>query len=144
MPTKSALSSVERKAHPMLVKDPVCGMQIDSESAFAARTVKGQTFYFCSENCVKQFDASSTALVKHATVHSATTGVSDGASGPVRLELPVRGLNRSGGPALSQALQAVPGVNRAYVNAGSGRATIEYDPDRAKAADFVDAVRAAG
>jgi copper chaperone CopZ len=35
-------------------------------------------------------------------------------------------------------------VSRAYVNAGSGRATIEYDPARAKAADFVDAVRAAG
>ncbi len=119
-------------------------MQIDSETAFAARTVKGQTFYFCSESCVKQFDASPAAPVKHATVHSATTGVSDGASGPARLELPVRGLNRSGGPALAQALQAVPGVSKAYVNVRSGRTAIEYDPARAKAADFVDAVRAAG
>ena len=126
----------------MPVKDPVCGMEIEPQAAFATRQSKGQTFYFCSENCVKQFDAAPEKYA--AAISSATTGVSKDASGPVRLELPIRGLSRSGGPALSQALQAVRGVNRAYVNAGSGRATLEYDPARAKAADFVDAVRAAG
>ncbi|HLB49508.1 MAG TPA: HAD-IC family P-type ATPase, partial [Anaerolineales bacterium] len=126
----------------MLVKDPVCGMQIDIEMAFAARQHKGRTFHFCSENCVTQFDS---APEQYAlAVPSATTGIAESATGPVRLELPVRGLNRSGGPALAQALQAVPGVSKAYVNAGSGRATIEYDPARAKAVDFVDAVRTAG
>jgi Cu+-exporting ATPase len=56
----------------------------------------------------------------------------------------VRGLNRVGGPVLSQSLQAVNGAKRVYVNAGSGRAAIEYDPSRTKTADFVDAIRAAG
>ena len=31
----------------MMVKDPVCGMDIDPQSAFARREHMGQTFYFC-------------------------------------------------------------------------------------------------
>jgi Cu+-exporting ATPase len=41
----------------MKVKDPVCGMEIDSEKAFAKREHMGQTFYFCSQDCVNKFDA---------------------------------------------------------------------------------------
>lgn len=39
------------------VKDPVCGMDIDSETAFATREHAGRTFYFCSQSCVEKFDA---------------------------------------------------------------------------------------
>ncbi|HEX6051061.1 MAG TPA: YHS domain-containing protein [Gemmatimonadaceae bacterium] len=38
------------------VKDPVCGMMIDSESAEARREVAGQTYYFCSSACATKFD----------------------------------------------------------------------------------------
>lgn len=31
----------------MKVKDPVCGMEIEAEKAFAKREHAGQTFYFC-------------------------------------------------------------------------------------------------
>ena len=41
----------------MKVKDPVCGMEIESEKAFAKREHAGQTFYFCSQDCVSKFDA---------------------------------------------------------------------------------------
>lgn len=39
------------------VTDPVCGMSIDPSSAAATREYKGQTYYFCSQNCVDTFDA---------------------------------------------------------------------------------------
>lgn len=126
----------------MRVKDPVCGMDIDPNSAFANRQSKGQTFYFCSENCLEQFDAAPEKYTP--VVSSATTGIAENARGPLILELPVRGLSRSGGPALSNALQTIQGVNRVHVNVHVGRATIEYDPARAKPSDFVDAIRAAG
>lgn len=126
----------------MPVKDPVCGMEIEPNSAFSTRQSKGQTFYFCSENCVNQFDAAPEKFV--LAVPSATTGIAEYVSGPLRLELPVRGLNRLGGPALSKALQILPGVNRVHVNVRTGRATIEYDSDRAKSTDFVDAIHTAG
>ena len=40
-----------------MVKDPVCGMLIEPESAFATREHAGQVFYFCSQECVDKFDA---------------------------------------------------------------------------------------
>ena len=41
----------------MKVKDPVCGMEIESEKAFTKREHMGQTLYFCSQDCVNKFDA---------------------------------------------------------------------------------------
>lgn len=41
----------------MKVKDPVCGMEIESGTAAAQREHAGQTFYFCSDGCAKTFDA---------------------------------------------------------------------------------------
>ena len=42
-----------------IVRDPVCGTMIDSESAQAQVELKGQTFYFCSQSCRKTFEADS-------------------------------------------------------------------------------------
>lgn len=39
------------------VKDPVCGMTIDSDKAAAQSQYQGRTFYFCSTQCKRQFDA---------------------------------------------------------------------------------------
>jgi YHS domain-containing protein len=47
-------------AEPATVKDLVCGMDIDPKQAAAAglkSDYKGQTYYFCAEDCKKQFDA---------------------------------------------------------------------------------------
>ncbi|THG31022.1 heavy metal translocating P-type ATPase [Naasia lichenicola] len=40
-----------------LVTDPVCGMNIDPETAAATRKLDGATFYFCSIGCANAFDA---------------------------------------------------------------------------------------
>lgn len=39
------------------VKDPVCGMQIDPNSAFAKVEHGGRTYHFCSQHCLQKFDA---------------------------------------------------------------------------------------
>ena len=39
------------------VKDPVCGMIIESESAAARAEVAGQVVYFCSSECATTFEA---------------------------------------------------------------------------------------
>ncbi len=38
-------------------KDPVCGMTIDPASAAGQSTFQGQTYYFCSDQCKRQFEA---------------------------------------------------------------------------------------
>ena len=40
----------------MLVKDPVCGMEINPETAAGKSEYQGQTYYFCCEHCKKSFD----------------------------------------------------------------------------------------
>ena len=39
------------------VKDPVCGMEVDSDTAAAKSTYQGETYYFCSTDCAQTFDA---------------------------------------------------------------------------------------
>lgn len=41
----------------MKVKDPVCGMTIDSERAAAKGTYDGETVYFCTVGCKTTFEA---------------------------------------------------------------------------------------
>ena len=45
------------------VTDPVCGMQIDTASAFASIDYEGTTYYFCSQSCRDAFQADPTAYV---------------------------------------------------------------------------------
>ena len=40
-----------------MVTDPVCGMEIDSETAAGSSEYQGTTYYFCSEGCKHDFDA---------------------------------------------------------------------------------------
>ncbi len=37
--------------------DPVCGMEVQATAAVASIVHEGKTFYFCSQDCKKQFEA---------------------------------------------------------------------------------------
>lgn len=39
-----------------MVKDPVCGMDVDPAQAAATAEYNGQTYYFCSRGCKVAFD----------------------------------------------------------------------------------------
>lgn len=51
------LKGITNMTEKTMVTDPVCGMSIDPNTAAAKRDYKGQTYYFCSQNCVDTFDA---------------------------------------------------------------------------------------
>jgi len=38
------------------MKDPICGMYVDEKTAKIKKTVRGTTYYFCSETCLRQFE----------------------------------------------------------------------------------------
>jgi YHS domain-containing protein len=48
------------------VKDPVCGMMIDSDSAAATSSFQGQTYYFCSADCKSSFDKDPARFAQNA------------------------------------------------------------------------------
>ena len=37
--------------------DPVCKMEVDEKSVVVTSEYKGQTYYFCAQDCKKAFDA---------------------------------------------------------------------------------------
>jgi YHS domain-containing protein len=40
-----------------MVKDLVCGMMVDPKATAFKSEYKGETYYFCSSGCKKDFDA---------------------------------------------------------------------------------------
>jgi YHS domain-containing protein len=59
------------------VKDPVCGMTLDSETALARTTFEGRTYEFCSTACRDQFLASPERYVREAPVDRRPADVAD-------------------------------------------------------------------
>jgi YHS domain-containing protein len=39
-----------------MVEDPVCGMEVNLETAPAKTEYEGQIYYFCSESCKEAFE----------------------------------------------------------------------------------------
>ena len=55
-----------------MVKDPICGMDVDPKTAAGKSEYQGQTYYFCSLGCKKAFDKEPHKYVKtqgHAPEH---------------------------------------------------------------------------
>ena len=58
-----------------MTKDPVCGMEIDPNSAAAKFDVEGKTYYFCSMGCKKSFEVTLTLAERaNAKVHCPSCG----------------------------------------------------------------------
>lgn len=125
----------------MIIKDLVCGMEIDPQTAFATREFKGHTFYICSASCAEQFDGDQN---KYALAGSVTTGFNP--SLPfARIELPIIGLkNHSTRQALQMALNAVEGVHSAIVNSISSIVLVEYNPQEVSLSMLTAVVKTSG
>ena len=50
-----------------MTKDPVCGMDVDPESAAGSSENEGTTYYFCSLACQQSFDADPAKYVSGAS-----------------------------------------------------------------------------
>lgn len=53
-----------RKEVVLMVKDLVCGMQIDETEAAGSSTYQGKTYYFCSVPCKEKFEKGPEQFVK--------------------------------------------------------------------------------
>ena len=124
----------------MTVHDPVCGMDIEPQSAFAKREHMGQMFYFCSQSCVDQFDKDP----HHYVMTSATTGFNPERT-LTRIELPVADLPfYKPVTSLESGLRALEGVHQVTTNAGAGVLQVEYDSKKVNIPQIAEVVRSAG
>ncbi len=80
-----------------------------------------------------------------APVGSLTTGYNPALAGPVRVELPLAGLDCAAcAVTVERSLAGVPGVESAHVNYPLSRAHVTYDPGRTGLPQLAQAVRGAG
>lgn len=52
------------------VKDPVCGMMVDSETTQLKSEHMGQTYYFCGPGCKTAFDKAPEKFLVQSDEHS--------------------------------------------------------------------------
>ena len=157
-----------KRAEVMQVKDVVCGMTIESESAAGKSEYNGETFYFCSLVCKQKFEADpqkylsaretqtkeepspgneagavplSNAEVMNGQRNDHSTPDGDGE----RIDLPITGMTCAAcANRIEKQLNKQPGVERASVNFATARATVSYDPNTTGVADLIRTVKNVG
>jgi len=50
-----------------MVRDPVCGMEINAQRAAGQSEYQGQTYFFCSTECKQEFDRAPQRFAAHAS-----------------------------------------------------------------------------
>jgi len=63
-PMESHVYEAARRQSDKLI-DPVCGMEIVPAKAAGKSEYQGQTYYFCSEQCKRDFDKNPAAVLKN-------------------------------------------------------------------------------
>ena len=139
--------------------DPVCGMEVDPESASASSRVGGQVFYFCSDSCKRRFDASQCRsglanspvnsrpleLLEMAPASRRQSPEPPHPAGTATATLNIGGMHcASCVGRVEKVLSGVPGVVRAAVDLTTRSASVAYDPSIASPEDLAAAVRDAG
>lgn len=57
---KKEEAAVEKPAETKMVKDVVCGMDVDPTKTTITAEYEGKTYYFCAEECKVKFEANPT------------------------------------------------------------------------------------
>jgi len=65
-------------AETTVVKDLVCGMDIDVDSATAKSEYKGQTYYFCGQSCKAKFDEDPEPILRRPADAAKSDGCGSG------------------------------------------------------------------
>jgi YHS domain-containing protein/copper chaperone CopZ len=116
---------------PVTLRDPVCGMNLESYDIALSREYGGQTHVFCSPVCRERFDRDPSRYVPE----------------PTRLEharIGVAGLPCAGDASkLERQLAKIDGIVRVTVNPVAEEAHLMFDPNRLSLAETKAVVAAA-
>lgn len=118
-----------------IVKDPVCGMEVDESKALRLEK-EGRVYFFCSRNCRDRFlgKKKENPEVPQAEAPSKNKAIVN-----------ITGMHCSSCVVtIENALKKVPGVSSAKVNFTSEKAYIEYDPTKVSPKDLHQAIAKTG
>ncbi len=133
-------------------QDPVCGMQVEIETAAGNSTYQGKDYFFCSLQCKNKFDKDPEKYLKRKPspdmkMHLPEEKIRE----PLkylkgdRVELPITGMScASCAVTIEEGLSVLPGVSQASVNLATSRATVFYDPEKTGVDRFISTIRKRG
>lgn len=134
------------------VLDPVCGMEIDPNQAAGSRQDGQQTYYFCSNRCLGEYDrehpapaATPGADQEQSLAPGPATARSDQNGTLRRVDLPVSDIEgRQGASHLEKQLRVLPGVLKVEANPTARLVRVEYDETSTSLKAIVKAARETG
>ena len=146
-----------------MVKDLVCGMEVNEEKATVSSLYKDKKYYFCSETCKLKFDENPERYIKaeddrvgeveeeeeegeFKSVDKESQGFKKVTEAKEeRVDLPILGMScASCASTIQKGLSSLKGVDKANVNFANSRATVLYQPQLVKSEDLVSSVRKSG
>lgn len=129
-----------------MARDPVCGMDVESPAENYTE-YQGTRIEFCSPGCRVQFRQNPEFYLNKSegSVGSLHTGYNPDLKGPLRVELPVSGLDcATCANTIQSSIGQVQGVRKVHVNFPSSTAHVLYDPERTDLQKIIAAVKKAG
>ncbi|HUU49927.1 MAG TPA: heavy metal translocating P-type ATPase [Nitrospinota bacterium] len=129
-----------------MVKDPICGMEVEKERAAATSEYKGITYYFCAKGCKERFDKHPEAYIETKEKEGDIKDREDVyEEGTKKIDLPIKGMScASCASKIEKGLMALEGVMKASVNFATEKATVTYDSKRVEPLNFIEAVSGLG
>ncbi|MEO9886039.1 MAG: heavy metal translocating P-type ATPase [Balneola sp.] len=125
-----------------MTKDIVCGMEIETPSAFKS-TFQEEVFEFCSEKCKNEFDADPEKFVPREHKSEATYQITS--NGVEKLELPIIDMScASCAVTIEKEIRKLPGIQKAAVNGATEKAYVEFDRSETSVTQIIDAIKKSG
>ena len=129
-----------------MIRDPICGMEVDEKKAKFKIVSKGKKYFFCSKNCYDKFNGKETAskepLNKNAFEKKSLENINhknndknielknneQNNGNNAKCILPIKGMHcASCAITIEKSLKKLKGVSNANVNFASEKAMVEYD-----------------
>ncbi|MCR4335154.1 MAG: heavy metal translocating P-type ATPase [archaeon] len=133
------------------VKDPVCGMEIEQETAKFKETVNGKEYYFCSKDCRDKFLAENSSKkiskkMNHKNMqHEMHSEHKQKESALSKETIAVTDMHcASCALTIEKNLKKVPGVESANVNFANARATINFDKNKTNRSMLEESIEKSG
>ena len=130
-----------------MVKDPVCGMDIEEKDAAGTSGYRGRTYYFCSLSCKQDFDKDPEKFLKEEKKIIPLQFVAEKEVSPEakRIDLPIKGMScASCASKIQDALLKLKGVDNASVNFAAEKATVFYHPTEVSVQEFIKTIQDLG
>ncbi|HBC45551.1 MAG TPA: heavy metal translocating P-type ATPase [candidate division Zixibacteria bacterium] len=126
--------------------DPVCGMEVEPETAELKTKYKGKEYFFCAESCLESFKDNPgkylnvSPIGSETTVHSASKMRRENRAD---LVIPIIG-NDSKTVLAEKVLTGIEGVIDAAMNPDGDQVTVQYDPHKIAPERIIDKLNEAG